>query len=149
MKQLHSKHFLLALLGLVLTTPFFTACNPNDDTVDKPTITLSEVGLNNSKTGTIGSGIHLQAEIVALGLISTVTVEIHAEDGQGGSLDTTYNEFKDLKNTTFHKHIVIPGTFEPGEYHLHLIVTDLLGQQSTAESELTLQLPSGTLAPNV
>ncbi|NLE32988.1 MAG: DUF4625 domain-containing protein [Bacteroidales bacterium] len=140
MKQMNAKIHLLVLLGLIIATPIFTACDSNDHNVDKPSITLSEVGLNNSKIGTISADLHLQAEIVALGRINTVTVDIHAETSGGGELDTTYTEFEGLRSTSFHKHIDIPSTFEPGNYHLHFSVTDQLGQQSTVETEITLQL---------
>ncbi len=137
---MNAKNHLLVLLGLILATPIFTACDPEDDNVDKPSITLTEVGLNNSKTTTIGSELHVEADIVALGRISTVRIEIHAETMDSGELDTTYTEFEGLKSTSFHKHIDIPATFEPGDYHLHFSVTDQLGQQSTVETEIALQL---------
>lgn len=142
------KTFIQSAALLILSALAFASCETEENTA-KPVIDLTEVGLQNSKTATIGSDLHLAAEILAEGRIHTLTVELHAEDNSDHSLDTIYTEFAGLKNTSFHKHIDIPTDFTPGDYHLHLIVTDQQGQQSVAESELSLQLPSDAVAPIV
>lgn len=142
------KHLIQTAALLILSGIVFSSCETEENTA-KPVIDRTEVGLQNSKTATIGSDLHLAAEIVAEGRIQTITVELHAEDDSDHSLDTTYTEFAGLKNTSFHKHIDIPSSFTSGDYHLHLIVTDQQGQQSVTESELSLQYPSDAIAPLV
>lgn len=121
----------------------------NDNSVSAPQIDLSEVGLDNSKVAVIGSDMHLEAEIVADEKIDNVTVEIHPEGSGTWEFDTTYTEFSDLRNTTFHKHIDIPVTADAGDYHLHFTVADMLGNETTEESELTIQEPTDLVPPVV
>jgi Domain of unknown function (DUF4625) len=115
--------------------------------IAKPVLILEEVGLDDNKIGIIGSDLHVEADITAEGTISAVTVEIHPEGTGTWEFDSTYTEFSGLKNTTFHKHIVIPVTAEAGDYHLHISVTDMEGNVATAESELELQEPSDAVTP--
>lgn len=126
---------------------FFNSCDDDDDSGAKPEIQLNEVGLENSKIGVIGSDLHVEAQIVAEGLINTVKVEIHPEGSGTWEFDSIYTEFSDLKNTEFHKHIDIPLTADAGDYHLHFIVVDKLGNESTEESELKIQEPTDLVPP--
>lgn len=124
--------FAIAIMAL------FTACE-DDDNVAKPVIDLHELGLDNSHMAYIGSDLHIDAEIVAEGGIDKITVEIHAEEGGNDEIEVVYDEFAGLKNTTLHKHIDIPATVAAGSYHFHLVVTDMEGQQTTVEAELSLE----------
>lgn len=135
---------------LIIFLLVITSCEKDEAKINKPVIDLHEVGIGNSHTAYIGSDLHLEAEITAEGKIDLVTVEIHQEEGSGEEIITTYNEFKGFKNTTFHKHVDIPAEgVEPGSYHLHLIVTDLEGNQATAEKELTIVELADETAPEI
>ena len=82
-----------------------------------------------------GDDMHLEAEIVAEGLIKRIDVEIHKEDGSF-EIEKSYTEGKyiGVKNTEFHEHIDIPANAPLGEYHLHFTVTDQQGQTTLAEA---------------
>ena len=64
-------------------------------------------------------------------------------------IDTTYTRFSGLKNTTFHEHIDVSVHAEIGDYHFHLIVTDMEGQQTSVEEELEIQHPDDAVAPEI
>lgn len=127
--------FFISVLSLV-----FAACDNDDDDTAKPVITLTEVGHENSKTATAGDDMHLEADIVADGLIARIDIEIHMEDGGKYEIECSYTDGKyiGVRNTEFHEHIDIPSDAPAGEYHLHFTVTDKEGQQTTAESELNI-----------
>lgn len=126
----------------------FSSCK-KDEEIPAPQITLSELGLNNSGTAYIGSDVHIEADIVAEGTISTVSVEIHPEGAGNWEFDTTYTKFSGLKNTTFHEHIDVPLTVVAGAYHFHLVVTDLEGKQSSVEADLMIEAPTDSIAPQI
>ena len=118
----------------------FNSCNKEEQTVSKPKITLTEVGHDNSKHAHPGHDLHLEAEIVAEGVIKSINVEIHQEDGSF-EIEKSYVEGKyiGVKNVEFHEHIDIPANAPLGEYHLHLTVTDNEGQQSMAETYIDIE----------
>lgn len=129
---------IVILLGLIATV----SCKKEEKPA-QPVITLKELGYNNSKKVQIGSDLHIDAEIEAEGKINTVSVEIHPEtNGLTWHFDTIFNDFKGLKNADFHKHIHIPQNAQAGEYHFHLKVTDMEGQQTMVGSPLTLTTDS-------
>jgi hypothetical protein len=140
----------IVLFLIIFATGFiFTSCD-KDKMSPKPEITSFELGYDNSKTGFVGSDFHIEAEIVAEGKIDKITVEIHPEGEHGKSakillhngeweVDTTYTKFSGLKNTKFHEHLEIPIDAEPGHYHLHFIVTDMEGQQTSVEEEIEIK----------
>ncbi len=146
LKRMKKRNLLVAItLGVAV---FFTACDDDDTTIAKPEITITELGEGdshgNDHTGVAGSDLHVEAEIVAEGKIDLVQVIIHHEGEHKSALetewevDTTYTKFTGLKNTIFHEHIDIAEWAEAGDYHFHFIVTDMEGNQSTAESELEI-----------
>jgi len=127
-----------------------SACKKDKDVViAPPTISGLEVGIYNGKVGYVGSDLHLAADIEAAGKIKTIEVEIHKENGAGWEFTKVYDEFAGLLNTEFHKHVDIPSTAQTGEYHLHLKVTDMKGNQTEVESELELQVNTDTQAPTI
>jgi len=151
LKIMNTKVKTLAVILAATSIVFFNSCKKDNDEepIAKPQITLTEVGLNNSKIGYPGSDFHLEAEIVAEGKINTVKVEIHPEGTGTWEFDTTYTEFSGLKNATFHKHIDIPVTADTGNYHLHFIVIDMLGNETIAETEMEIQQPTDAVPPVV
>lgn len=124
----------IAVFFTIALITVFSSCNK----VEKPTITNLEVGLNNSLTAFIGADLHIEAEIVAEGTIDKITVEIHKKDGTGEEIEEEFDEFSGLKNTTLHKHIDIPETATAGDYHCHITVTDMEGNSTTEEVEITI-----------
>lgn len=125
-----------------------TSCSKDEETaLAKPVINLMEVGLGNSHVAYIGADLHIEAEIEAEGKISVITVEIHQEEGSSDEITAEYTEFAGLKNTTFHKHVDIPSTTVAGTYHFHLIVTDMEGNQTTVESEISIEVLEDTTPP--
>lgn len=138
------KKFLFAanlLLALCLFT--FSSCDDDDnqDGIEKPVVSLEEVGANNTKTVIAGNDLHLEVEIVAENRIKRIDIEIHQEDGGDFEIEKSYTEgtYIGVKNTHFHEHIDIPAETPAGEYHLHFTVTDQNGQTETIESELTVE----------
>lgn len=137
------------LIAIAFTTGlFFTSCE-KDNEVAKPVITIHELGEGdthgNDHTAKIGGELHMDIDILAEGKIDKIQVRIHPEgehDEEGEheewELDTTYTNFSGLKNTTFHEHVVIDSTAEAGPYHFDFIVTDMEGNQSSAEAELQI-----------
>ena len=141
-----------AMLLLSMCTFVLSSCDNDDDkanvNVEKPTIDLKEVGEGNSKTAVAGSDLHLEGDILAPGLIKSINVEIHSEEGGADVVNKTWDESSEegkqyigVKNTHFHEHLDIPKDATPGSYHLHFTVTDQQGNQTTFESELTIEAP--------
>ena len=135
-----------------------TSCGKTEE----PEIGSFELGYENSKIAYVGADLHMEAEIVAEGIIDKIHVEIHPEgdhDKKGvrsvlhegeWEVDTTYTEFSGLKNTTFHEHIDIPMDAEPGDYHFHFEVTDMEGYQTVyEEEELEIKIPDDAVAPEI
>lgn len=115
----------------------------------KPEINDFELGLNNSNIGYIGTDIHAEGEIIAEGKIDKIKIIIHPENAPGSTwnVDTTYIDFKGLKNTDFHEHIEIPANAKEGLYHFNLTVIDLEGQSTELERDLTLQILTDNIMP--
>ena len=127
---------ILSLAAAAALTLFATSCN-KEDNIAKPTVTLTEVGHDNEKTAMRGDDMHLEADILAEGLIKRIDVEIHQEDGSY-EIEKSYTEGKyiGVKNVEFHEHIDIPAEAPLGEYHLHFTVTDQKGQTTTVETHV-------------
>ena len=135
----------LLLIGLL-----FSACE--NDTPAKPVITINELGQGeshgNDHTAKIGGELHMEIEVVAEGKINRIQVIIHPEgeheegheegEHEEWEIDTTYTKFSGLKNTVFHEHLEIDSTAEAGDYHFDFIVTDMEGNQSSADAELEI-----------
>ena len=130
--------FLAGLSMLALTS-----CEKDEanETPAKPAVEITEVGSDNTGKVTAGNDLHLEATILAEGLIAEIVVEIHQEDGGNFKIDTTFagSTYFGLKNADFHEHIDIPDDAPEGEYHLHLTVKDQAGQTATEEAELVIE----------
>lgn len=127
----------MALVSVM--TVSLNSCDKDKDTVAKPKITLTEVGHENSGHAHPGDDLHLEADVVAEGLIASINVEIHQEDGSF-EIEKSYTEGKyiGVRNIEFHEHIDIPADAPLGEYHLHFTVTDKEGQQSVAQAHIEI-----------
>lgn len=137
MKKIFNMSLIAALTAMTFV---FASCNKDDETPEKPTITLTEVGHDNSRHAHPGHDLHLEADVVAEGLISRIGIEIHQEEGSGFEIEKSFTDGKymGVKNIEFHEHIDIPADAPLGEYHLHFTVTDKEGQQTTAECHIEI-----------
>lgn len=137
---MNTKFKTLAVFFTVALMAVFTSCDKDDNAYPKPTIGALELGIGNSHLAYIGADLHIETEIVAEGLINTIVVEIHAEDGSDNEIEAIY-DYSDqiLKNTTFHQHVDIPAEFPAGEYHFHLTVTDKEGNSTSVEEDIELE----------
>lgn len=140
---------LLALCALSAT--LFIACN-KDEAPAKPVITIHELGdgdsHGNDHTATIGKDLHIDVEVVAEGKIDKIQVKLHHEGDhhhdkstqeEEWEIDTTYTKFAGLKNVEFHEHLDIDIEAEAGEYHFDFIVTDMEGNQSSADADIEIK----------
>ncbi|HPJ63679.1 DUF4625 domain-containing protein [Lentimicrobium sp.] len=141
-------------LGLILA---ITSCKKEDE-IKAPEFVSFELGYNNSGSAVIGDDLHIDAEILAEGKVANIRITIHHEGGHGKTslldeeweVDSTYTtSYAGARNIDFHEHIDIPGTAEAGDYHFHLIVTDMEGNRTEKEAELLLVLPTDNTAPVV
>ena len=128
---------IILTIAAVAALAFLPVSCKKDKAPAKPVVTFTEVGHDNSKHAMRGDDMHLEAEIVAEGLIKRIDVEIHKENG-GFEIEKSFTEGKyiGVKNTEFHEHIDIPADAPLGEYHLHFTVTDQAGQTVTAEEHI-------------
>ncbi|NJK94364.1 MAG: DUF4625 domain-containing protein [Bacteroidetes bacterium] len=126
-----------------------SACSKKDDIPSKPVISIHELGEGdthgNDHTAKVGGDLHMDIDVVAEGKIDKIQVRIHPEgehqnegEHEEWEIDTTYTKFSGLKNTTFHEHLEIATTAEPGGYHFDFVVTDKEGNQSSAEADLQI-----------
>jgi hypothetical protein len=148
MKQIH---FIIYTLIIVFAV-FTTSCDKDD--VAAPVISDLEIGYNNSLTGYLGSDLHFEATILAPGKIANIRIVIHPEGedehkstlgiahNEEWEVDTTYTGvYVNVKNTEFHEHIDVPGNAVAGDYHFHIYVTDLEGNQTIEEAEISISAP--------
>ncbi|MDO6760223.1 DUF4625 domain-containing protein [Tamlana sp. 2_MG-2023] len=146
----------IKFLAIILTLGiFFQSCSSDDDgggSIDAPVITDFEYGEGDSHStepvAYKGSDLHLEAEIYAEGVISSITVEIHAHDLElaEGEVDWDFEQVYDgaeyqVINAEFHEHIDIPSNIPAGVYHVEFIVTDELGNITEEEGHLDILDP--------
>ena len=93
----------MALVSVM--TVSFNSCDDDRNDTAKPKITLTEVGHDNSRHAHPGHDLHLEADIVAEGLIRAINVEIHQEDGSF-EIEKSFVEGKyiGVRNVEFHEH---------------------------------------------
>lgn len=149
MKKIH-----LLLYALIMAFAVFTTSCDKDDDVTSPVISNLEVGLANSHTAYLGADLHIEAQILAPGKIANIRIVIHPEGdddhksalgiehSEEWEVDTTFTGvYANVKNTEFHEHIDIPGNVVAGDYHFHMYVTDLEGNQTFKEADITISAP--------
>ena len=130
-------------IGVLITTVFLifltTGCAKDEILPDAPTITNTEFGHDNNKTAYVGADLHVAAQISAPGKIDNIKIELHPESDGGWEYNEAFKEdFEGLLNATFHKHLQISEEAIPGEYHLHFIVTDKNGRQTSVEAPIDI-----------
>ena len=125
---------IIRFLAIITLAVAFASCQKKHSA---PTIILTEVGHENSKKAEQGDDMHLEADILAEGLIKSIYVGIHQESGSYEiGMSYTTGKYIGVKNTEFHEHIDIPADAPLGDYHLHLTVMDYEGQTATVEAHV-------------
>ena len=143
-----NKFVIYILAGLTFFA--WSSCNKDEDPdIHKPLVETLEVGHDNNRTAYPGSDLHLDVVIVAPRGIAHINLEIHPESGEGWTFEKVFTEdYEGLRNASFHEHVDVPADALEGEYHLHLTVTDKVGNTAEAESYLEIKvdptLPSVT-----
>lgn len=141
---------MLTFLGL-----FLHSCSSDDDGATDaaaPVVTDFEFGEGSEHSTESfaykGSDLHLEAAINAEGIVSSISIDIHAHDLEVGDgevewdFEQTWTDASYLViNPTFHEHIDIPSNIPAGEYHILLTVTDELGNSTEVEGHIDLLDP--------
>ena len=143
-------NFKLIAITLFLGT-FLYSCNSDDDgsSSDAPLISNFEYGEGSShSTNQVaykGSDIHIEADISAEAIVSSITLSIHAHDltPSDGEEDWDFVQvFTDSNylalNPTFHEHIDVPTNIPSGEYHVELLVIDESGNSTEVEGYIQI-----------
>jgi hypothetical protein len=137
---------------VIIFVVFATSCDKDDDAT-APVISELEIGLGNSMTGYLGADLHVEANIVAPGKIANIRIVIHPDgDEHKSALDVARSEewevdtiytgvYANVKNTTFHEHVDVPVDAIAGDYHFHIYVTDIEGNQTIEEAEISIAAP--------
>lgn len=145
MKSNYKLVALFAFLGL-----FLQSCDDDDDPIlNAPIVSNFEYGEGSShstdQVAYKGSDIHLEAEINAEAVVSSITLAIHTHDVTPGEdeVDWDFEQvFTDTKylviNPTFHEHIDVPTNIPSGEYHVVLTVVDELGNSTEVEGHIQI-----------
>jgi hypothetical protein len=133
------------LVALMLLMAGFTACKKDKQVEPEkpvPTIQNIEVGLSNNEIGIIGRDFHLNAEILAGDKIETVHIKIQQKPGETytkvWSHEIIYDQYKDAKNATVHKHFDIPADASEGKYDFLIIVNDQNGTKLEEKRSITI-----------
>jgi len=134
----------LALPFLAATLSLFS-CEKNEDApataVEKPTLTINEVGVKNSKLAYPGQDLHIDADIAAPGGIRNIKLQITlAQTDYGWDFAKTYADgYAGAKNASFHIHVDVPEDARPGIYTLLIIVTDGQDQRTQQKTEFEVK----------
>ncbi|MDW5290251.1 DUF4625 domain-containing protein [Formosa sp. PL04] len=143
-------------LAIILSLGFFLqSCSSDDDgaITIAPIITNFEFGEGTDHStdpvAERGTDLHLEAEIYAENVISSITLRIHSHDEitlSEGEVEWDFEQvYTDASyqviNAVFHEHIDIPATAPAGEYHVELIVVDELGNSTESEGHLDVLAP--------
>ncbi|WP_179316980.1 DUF4625 domain-containing protein [Winogradskyella undariae] len=139
---------IIAFFGILLNS-----CSSDDDngssSLNAPEITGFEYGEGSvhstDQVAFKGSDIHLEAEINAEAVVSSITLSIHAHDltlTDGEVEWDFFQEYTDASylviNPTFHEHVDVPTDIPAGEYHIELTVIDELGNSTEIEGHLEI-----------
>ncbi len=134
---------------IAIFSALLVSCEKNES----PTISLTELGFDNTKTVKQGTDLHIDAEILADLKIASIQIIIHSEEAHAAILpmkiasnaqevtewavDSIYTKgYAGVKNADFHEHLEVPATAELGHYHFHMKVTDMDGNQTIKEDEI-------------
>lgn len=145
-----SNRTLLKILALVwMTGFFFSSCTKEEIKLAAPTIELVHVGSHDMHDESIfylGEEGHFEVNILAPAGIDKIDLEIRQISGYATfSLTKTYQEGYTGKKelSAFQDYPLIPVGEGIGNYNFQLKVTDLKGQITTVEKEVTVELREG------
>jgi len=131
---------------------FLNACSSDDDSspsLNAPEITNFEYGEGSvhstDQVAFKGSDIHIEAEINAEAVVSSITLYIHghdlplADDEADWDFVQVYSGSNyQVINPTFHEHVDVPTDIPAGEYHIELVVLDMLGNSTEIDGHLEI-----------
>jgi len=133
------------IFAFLIFAATLTACQKDDEVnpdVALPTISNLEVGLNNNEIGVIGKDFHFNADVLAATKIENVQIRILPRAGESYSKtwshEITWDSYKDVKNTTIHKHFDIPTDAVEGKYDFLIIVNDQNGSKLEIKKGITI-----------
>lgn len=159
------KSILKPILFAFLTTTLLISCT--DDEIQPPVISNVEVGAVHDEDHSDedhsaedehadegiahpGESMHIGADILAFARIESITVDIHSDEitPDAGEVAWEFEEvYTDLKyqvlNAELHEDIMVPANAALGEYHVYIIVTDEVGNSTTAEAHFDLVVEDG------
>lgn len=138
---------ILLVAGLTALSVILASCT--NDEIKKPEILEFELGHENGRTAFAGGDLHIDAQIIAENGIDRIDIEIHYEsDHQEGliksianeewAVSLSYDEYRELKNTIFHKDIDVPYNIIPGTYHFQFVVIDLMGYTADFSEDIEI-----------
>ncbi|TYQ00174.1 uncharacterized protein DUF4625 [Tenacibaculum adriaticum] len=129
--------YALAFFGLLITS-----CSNDDNDVQLPISSISEVEIGSANRGVIGRDFHFNVEVLAGDMIDIVQININPREDEtythDWSFEIVWDEFKGVKNATVHKHFEVPEDAAEGKYDFVITVTDENGTklEETFEVEI-------------
>ena len=136
MKSMKRRLTLLCIVAM-FATMLLSSCQKEEALMvqEGASVTINELGANNSKIAYTGHELHLDADIQAPGKIAGIKLQITlAETNYGWDFLKTYGDYKGLKEANFHEHVAVPENARPGMYNLLIVVTDERGQKTLSKS---------------
>ncbi|GGZ39085.1 hypothetical protein GCM10007049_35530 [Echinicola pacifica] len=123
-------YWLPLFIGIGLGAVF--SCSQEEDMEPRPaSFSELEIGSGDNRTLTIGQDFHLNVQVLAENLIESVGVRIEQQADKlydaPWNFEIQWEEFEGLKNTTVHKHFMIPAAAVEGEYLFTLYIKDQNG----------------------
>lgn len=137
-----------SILIIILLVGFFS-CTKDEETFPKPTIDLTELGLENSQIAYTGGDMHVEADIIAEGQINGVRIQVKPDFIGDFEIDSTYTLYNGLKNTEFHHHLEIESDANTGAYTFTMTVYDEQGQSTSISRALTIESIEDLEAPEI
>lgn len=135
-------------LGVVLLLSVFTlalsSCSNDDDLPDKPTLKVSEIGIENNLIALAGSNLHTEGDIMAPGKVKTFEIKVYDKTGAviGDTLFDQKNPgtFVGNINPHFHIHVDLKSTATLGDGgKVEITVEDEAGQKVPFTENLTVE----------
>ncbi|WP_080054212.1 DUF4625 domain-containing protein [Spirosoma aerolatum] len=131
-------------LAIALSASVLFSCEKEEPAdLVKPEVKTFELGTSNSQQAYAGKDIHIASELVAVNTISNIQVKITQKSNvtyaSKWQKDTTYTGvYANVKNTTFHEHIIIPVTAGTGMYDFTMLVKDTKGGVTEVKKDLEI-----------
>ena len=88
-------------------------------------------------SGSLGSDIHVEADIAAENGVAHIHAHMHLENGTGEEIEYEF-DYNGETSVHFHNHIDIPATATAGAYHFELEVEDTLGNTRSVSADIDI-----------